>query len=46
MAADTTGPGIYHCEASTSRDRTCGCEQYAPWEYDPEIDGELPWKAA
>jgi hypothetical protein len=44
MAADTTGPGIYHCEASTSRGPICGCKQYSA--YDPEIDKELPWKAA
>jgi hypothetical protein len=44
MAADTTGPGIYHCEASTSRGPVCGCRQYSA--YDPEIDKELPWKAA
>jgi hypothetical protein len=44
MAADTTGPGIYHCEAPASWGRTCGCEHYSP--YDPELDEELPWKAA
>jgi hypothetical protein len=43
MAADTNGPGIYHCEAS-AWGRTCGCEQYSA--YDPEIDEELPWRAA
>jgi hypothetical protein len=46
MAADTTGPGIYHCEASTSRGRICRCRQYSPLAYDPEIDDELPWRAA
>jgi hypothetical protein len=44
MAADTSGPGIYHCEASTSRGRTCSCSRYSA--YDPEIDAELPWRAA
>jgi hypothetical protein len=44
MAADTAGPGIYHCEASSSPDGICGCRQYSA--YDPEIDAELPWKAA
>jgi hypothetical protein len=44
MAADTTGPGIYHCEASTSWGPVCRCEHYSA--YDPEIDDELPWRAA
>jgi hypothetical protein len=44
MAADTTGPGIYHCEASSFWGRSCGCQQYS--RYDPAIDDELPWKAA
>jgi hypothetical protein len=44
MAADTTGPGIYHCEASSFWGRSCGCKQYS--RYDPAIDDELPWKAA
>jgi hypothetical protein len=52
MAVGSNGPGIYQCEASISRDRTCGCGQYAPppadpqLEYDLEIDEELPWRAA
>jgi hypothetical protein len=44
MAADNTGPSIHHCEASTPRGRICGCSHYSA--YDPEIDAELPWKAA
>jgi hypothetical protein len=44
MAADTSGPGIYYCEASTSRGRVCACKKYSAW--DPEIDAELPWRAA
>jgi hypothetical protein len=43
IAADTSGPGIYHCEASSSG-ASCGCEQYSA--YDPAIDDELPWRAA
>jgi hypothetical protein len=47
MVADTTGPGIYHCEASTPPGRQCACGRYAPsLGYDPQIDDELPWRAA
>jgi hypothetical protein len=44
MAADTTGPWIYHCEASTFWGRTCACKHYS--RYDPAIDDELPWRSA
>jgi hypothetical protein len=53
IAADSTGPGIYHCEASISLGRICGCAEYSPRladdrraADDPEIDEELPWRAA
>jgi hypothetical protein len=49
IAADSTGPGIYHCEASISAGGICGCGEYSPRlpePDDPEIDEELPWRAA
>jgi hypothetical protein len=46
IAADSRGPHIYHCEARISSDRVCDCRQFAPPAHDPEIDGELPWRAA
>jgi hypothetical protein len=47
IAADGSGPHIYQCEAWAAPDRLCDCEQFTPQSaYDPEIDEELPWRAA
>jgi hypothetical protein len=44
IAADSSGPHIYECEAWIAPERLCDCRQFSP--HDPQIDDELPWKAA
>jgi hypothetical protein len=47
IACGEHGPGIYRCEASTRGGGTCRCRQYSPRPpEEPEIDEELPWRAA
>jgi hypothetical protein len=47
IAADSSGPYVYQCEAWISPERLCGCRHFSPPPaLDPDVDAELPWRAA